>query len=112
MHSSLVIQSVVNSRSTCVQSATIKILNFLQWNNNRLYSAVYVKKITSMKNIIIGMLLLSALVACKKEKNCVAKDKFGNELGVTEGSEQCEKNINRANGEWCDCGDGKNPNKE
>lgn len=61
------------------------------------------------KTGIIIMLLALGAMACRKDKTCIGKDKFGNQLFVTEGSDQCEKNINRANGEWCDCGDNNQP---
>ncbi|MCU0441548.1 MAG: hypothetical protein MUE96_04045 [Bacteroidia bacterium] len=58
-----------------------------------------------MRIILLITAATALLVSCGKGKTCTARDKFGNELGVTEGSDQCEKNINKANGEWCDCED-------
>lgn len=55
------------------------------------------------KILLITAAVALGAVACRKDKTCIARDKFGNQLGVTEGLEQCEKNINKANGEWCDC---------
>jgi hypothetical protein len=62
------------------------------------------------KILLLAATLTLGAIGCKKDRNCIMRDKFGNELGVTEGSEQCEKNINKANGEWCDCGNETNPN--
>jgi hypothetical protein len=61
------------------------------------------------KTGIVIMLIALSVLACRKDKTCVGKDKFGNQLFISEGSDQCEKNIKTANGEWCDCGNNSKP---
>lgn len=48
---------------------------------------------------------VALVVSCGKNKTCTVRDKFGNELGVVEGTKDCEETINKSNGEWCDCED-------
>lgn len=55
------------------------------------------------KTLVVSTFIILGMVSCKKSQTCIGRDKFGNALFETEGSAQCEKNINTANGEYCDC---------
>jgi hypothetical protein len=58
-----------------------------------------------MKIVLLLSMSVALAVSCGKNKTCTVRDKFGNELGVVEGTKDCEETINKSNGEWCDCED-------
>lgn len=60
-----------------------------------------------MKSSIISFCLISlfAMSACEKASTCTGRAADGETLFTVEGSDLCDSQINKANGEFCDCED-------